>query len=136
MFKKIFFHAITASILASSAAIIYRRIYFFATEADFSKVLGVRRLVGFNLLICLVMAFVNYGLLRWLKNKGQVFFNFMFSILSFAAVIIPISITLPLNIPFPELFPGLAVPMLFFPAIAWYTVNPLFVYNKPQNSRV
>jgi hypothetical protein len=27
----------------------------------------------------------------------------------------------------PELFPGLAVPMIFFPALAWYTFKPLFV---------
>ena len=63
---------------------------------------------------------------KWLKEKGEVAFNFFFSISSFACVIIPISITLPLTIPYPELFPGLAVPMVFFPAMAWFTVNPLF----------
>jgi hypothetical protein len=55
-----------------------------------------------------------------------VIFNFVFSIASFAMVIVPISISLPLDVLFPELFPGLAVPMLFFPALAWYTIVPLF----------
>jgi hypothetical protein len=130
MFKRVFFHGMTASVLSAIAAIIYKRIYFFATEADFSKVLGLQKIIGLSLLICLLAALLNYGLLNWLKKKGEIVFNFLFSILSFAAVVIPISITLPLNVQFPELFPGLAVPMVFFPAVAWYTVNPLFTHKS------
>jgi hypothetical protein len=129
MFKRVFFHGLTASILSAVAAIIYKRIYFFATETDFSKVLDLQRIIGLSLFICLVASLVNYGLIRWLKKKGEIIFNFLFSVFSFAAVMIPISITLPLNVQLPELFPGLAVPLVFFPAIAWYTVNPLFTHN-------
>ena len=129
MFKRVFFHGLTASILSAVAAIVYKRIYFFATETDFSKVLDLQRIIGLSLLICLVASLVNYGLIKWLKKKGEIIFNFLFSIFSFAAVMIPISITLPLNVQLPELFPGFAVPMVFFPAIAWYTVNPLFTHN-------
>jgi hypothetical protein len=129
MFKRVFFHGLTASMLSAIAAIVYRRIYFFATETDFSKVLDLQRIIGLSLLICLVASLVNYGLIKWLKKKGEIIFNFLFSIFSFAAVMIPISITLPLNVQLPELFPGLTVPMVFFPAIAWYTVNPLFTHN-------
>jgi hypothetical protein len=132
MFKRVFFHGLMASLLSALAAIIYSRIYFFATEADFSKVLGLQRIIGFSLLICMMTVLVNYGLIRWVKKKGEIIFNFLFSILSFAAVMIPISVTLPLSVKLPELFPGLAVPMVFFPAIAWYTLNPLFPH-KSQN---
>jgi hypothetical protein len=45
-------------------------------------------------------------------------------------VMYPISVSLPLEIKNPELFPGLAVPMIFFPALAWYTVKPLFKINQ------
>ena len=127
MFKKIFLHGIIASVLASIAAIIYNRIYFFATEADFSKVLNSATIIALNVIICLLAAFMYWALTELLKKKGEIVFNFVFSIVSFACVIIPISITLPLDIQFPELFPGLAVPMAFFPAMAWYTVKPLFV---------
>jgi hypothetical protein len=127
MFKRIFFHGLLAAALAAIAAIIYNRIYFFATEVDFSKVLGTPMIIGISVIICLLAAFLYWALLGWLRNKGEIVFNFLFSIISFACVIIPISITLPLNVEFPELFPGLAVPMIFFPAIAWYTVKPLFV---------
>ena len=130
MFKKIFLHGLVASLFASIAAIIYNRIYFFATEADFSKVLNPVSIIALNALICLLAIFIYWPLLTWLKKKGEIVFNFVFSILSFACVIIPISITLPLDIQFPELFPGLAVPMVFFPAIAWFTIKPLFTTTQ------
>src|SRR6516164_5412955 len=114
MFRKLFFQAILASTLAFIAALVYRRIYFFATEADFYRVLNTGRLAAFCILFCMPAAFLYYGLNRWLGNKGEKFFNFLFSIISFACVMIPISVTLPLDVKFPELFPGLAVPMVFF----------------------
>jgi hypothetical protein len=126
MFKKIFLQAILASLLAFTAAVIYRKIYLFATEMDFSKVLSLIRLASLSILISMLAAFLCYGLSRWLGKRGEILFNFLFSISSFASVMIPISITLPLSTHSPELFPGLGVPMVFFPAMAWYTVNPLF----------
>lgn len=126
MFKRIFFHGLTAALFTAIAAIIYTRIYFFATEADFSKVLNTVSIIGFSIILCLLAAFLYWGMIAWLKKRGELIFNFLFSIISFACVMIPISLTLPLDFKFPELFPGLAVPMVFFPAISWYTVKPLF----------
>jgi hypothetical protein len=126
MFKKVFLQAILASLLAFIASVIYRKIYFFATEVDFSKVLSLGRMAALCILVSMLAAFLYYGLMVWVKGRGAVIFNFIFSILTFACVMIPISITLPLNVQSPELFPGLGVPMVFFPAMAWYTVNPLF----------
>lgn len=126
MFKRVFFHGLVAGILAAIAAIIYNRIYFFATEADFSKIINTASMIGLSLIICMIATFVNYGLVKWLRQKGEIIFNFLFSIFSFACVMFPISISLPLDIKTPELFPGLAVPMVFFPVIAWLTIKPLF----------
>ena len=130
MFKRIFFLGIVAGILAAVAGIIYNRIYFFATEIDFSKILNTVSIIGFSLMICLPASFLYWALSYWLKRKGEIVFNFLFSILSFAMVIIPISISLPLEIKNPELFPGLAVPMVFFPALAWHTLKPLFIKDQ------
>ena len=127
MYKRIFFQSLLAGVLAAIACIIYNRIYFFATETDFSRVLNTFSMTGYSIIICLIAGFIYWVLLTWLKRKGAIVFNFLFSILSFAAVTIPISVSLPLDIQFPELFPGLAVPMVFFPLIAWYTVQPLFI---------
>ena len=130
MFRRIFFHGLSAGILSAIAAIIYNRIYYFATEVDFSKVLNTGSLIGINLIICLLAAFLYWGLIVWLKNKGEIVFNFIFSIVSFACVMVPISLTLPLSITYPELFPGLAVPMVFFPVVAWHTIKPFFTIGK------
>jgi hypothetical protein len=129
MFKKIFFHSLIAGILASVAGIIYNRIYFFATEVDFSRVLNTGSIIGLNIMVCLVAGMLYWVSLRWLKKSGEIVFSFLFSITSFACIIVPISISLPLQVKFPELFPGLAVPMVFFPAMAWYTVKPLFTFK-------
>src|SRR5450432_3105489 len=126
MFKKAFFHSLIAGILASVAGIIYNRIYFFATETDFSRVLNTGSIIGLNIMVCIVAGMLHWVLVRLLKRRGEVVFGFLFSIISFACVMVPISITLPLKVQSPELFPGLAVPMVFFPAMAWYTVKPLF----------
>lgn len=126
MYKKVFYHSLSAAILASIAGILYSRIYFFATEADFKMVLNAGSIIGLNVMACLTAGLLYWLLIKWLKQKGEVVFSFLFSIISFACVMIPISITLPLKVKFPELFPGLAVPMVFFPAMAWYTLKPIF----------
>lgn len=127
MYKKILLHSLVAGVLAAIAANIYYRIYFFASQADFSMILNIWTMSGLAIATCFVAGLLYWAMIYWLKQKGEIVFNFLFSILSFAAVMIPISITLPLKIEFPELFPALAVPMVFFPALAWYTVHPLFV---------
>jgi apolipoprotein N-acyltransferase len=130
MFKKIFLHGVYAGILTILAAVIYNRIYYFATEVDFSHVLSIGKIAGLSMLISMIAAVLNYILIRLLKKRGEIVFNSLFSLISFAAVMIPISILLPLNVKSPELFPGLAVPMVFFPSIAWYTLNPFFANNN------
>lgn len=127
MLKKIFFQGISAGILSTVACIIYNRIYFFVTEVDFSKVVNIPVLSGINLLACMLAAIGYWAFKKSLKKNADIFFNLTFTILSFASVIFPISISLPLDIKSPELFPGLTVPMHFFPALTWFTIRPLFM---------
>ena len=108
------------------AANIYNQIYFFATQVDYSTLVNAGSLIGINLLVSMVAGLLYWALVSRFKNKGVIAFNFIYSVGSFACVIIPIAITLPLSTPFPELFPGLTVPMVFFPVIAWMTIDPLF----------
>lgn len=129
MYKNIFFHAIAASALSALAAFIYSRIYFFATQVDYSLLINYKSIIGLSLIACMIASFLYYFLTKWMKNRGEIIFHFLFSILSFAAVMAPISISLPLEIKFPELFPGLAVPLVFFPALAWFTIGPLFKHK-------
>jgi len=83
-------------------------------------------MVSLNLMVCLLFSIAYYFFTKITKNKRVILFHLLISMLSFAAIIIPISISLPLSVESPELFPGLAVPIVFFPALAWYTFKPLF----------
>jgi hypothetical protein len=127
MFKKIIFLGLTVGIMASVAAIIYNRVYHFALEADFSKLVNTRNIIGANIGVGLLVAIGYWLMKKWWKNKAENIFNFTLTILSFASILIPISATLPLDINTPELFPGLTIPMHFFPALAWFTLRPLFI---------
>jgi hypothetical protein len=129
MFRKHFFHGLLSGIMAAVAAIIYNRIHYFATEADFSAVINTGTMISSSLIVCMLFSIGYYYFSRFITNKRNIVFNVLISILSFAAIIIPISISLPLSVSNPELFPGLAVPMVFFPVISWYTFKPLFIYD-------
>jgi hypothetical protein len=126
MSKKIFYHGLVAGIFSAIASIIYYRIHYFAFEVDFSKLVNIAGLLGINLLSCLFAAFGYWLIRKWFGTRAEIIFNFTFSILSFASIVIPLAAKLPLDIQNPELFPGLTVPMHFFPALAWFTVKPLF----------
>jgi hypothetical protein len=126
MFKYHFYHGLTSGIMAAIAAIIYSRIHYFATQADFSGIINAGTMVSFSLIICLLISIGYYFFIRIFKKGKELVFNLLISILSFAAIIIPVSVTLPLSVRNPELFPGLAVPMVFFPALAWFTFKPLY----------
>lgn len=127
MFRRIFFLGLTAGIASAAAALIFQRIHFFATYADFSKLVTVPKLIAVNLGVCMLAALLYRALTAWLGQKGAVIFNFVFVLLSFASVSWSFAYTLPLDVQLPELFPGLTVPMHFFPALAWFTFKPLFI---------
>jgi hypothetical protein len=130
MFKKHFYHGLTSGIMAALAAIIYSRIHYFATQADFSGIINPGTMISLNLIVCLIISIAYFFFVSNPKKNRVLIFNLVISILSFAAVIIPISISLPLSVRNPELFPGLAVPMIFFPALAWFTFKPLFLQDE------
>ena len=129
MTRAIFYQSLVAGILAAIAANIYNQIYCFATQIDYSNIINVGSLVGLNLMVSLVAGLLYVLHIKLFKSKGAIIFNFVYSVGSFACLIIPLAITLPLSTPFPELFPGLTVPMVFFPVIAWMTIDPLFKKN-------
>jgi hypothetical protein len=135
MSRKIFFHGLWAGILSAVAGIIYDRIHYFATETNFTRLINIGSLVGINLLGCLVAALGYWLFIKWFGKRANIIFNFTFAILSFASIVFPISMSLPLDVQNPELFPGLAVPMHFFPALAWFTLDPLFRMDDESDEK-
>ncbi len=126
MRKKEFWFGICSGIFSAVACIIYMRVYFFAFEISFTKLINIGSVSGLCILACM-LATIGYALFRkWFGQKADMIFNLAFTLLTFFSIIFPISITLPLDLQNPEMFPGLAIPMHFFPAISWYTLKPFF----------
>jgi hypothetical protein len=127
MFKKLLLLGLVSGVLAAVAALIYQKIYVNSLGTDFSTIVK-----PVNILITCtlagLLASTGYGLLtKWLPRAGEIIFNFVLVILTFASILGPFATKLPLEIEMPELFPGLTVPMHFFPALAWFTLKPLFI---------
>ena len=130
MFKRLLLLGIVSGLLAGIAGIIYAHVYYTVNEADFSKVASTVNIIAGSLFGGVLAAIGFWVLDRWLKSKGEIVFNFIFSLLSFVTLLGPIAAKLPLDIQTPELFPGMVIPMHFFPALAWYTLKPLFIKNR------
>ena len=127
MFKKALLLGIVSGLLAGVAGVIYAKIYYTANEADFSKVASTVSILAASLFGG-VLAAVGYALAdRLLKTKGEIVFNLIFTLLSFASLLLPIGHRFSPPIDTPELFPGMVIPMHFFPALGWYTLKPLFI---------
>lgn len=127
MFKKLLLLGLVSGILAAVAALIYQKVYVNSLGYDFATIVKTTNIFIVCILGCLLAA-VAFGLLtKWLPKAGEIIFNLLFAILTFASILGPFAQKLPLEVEMPELFPGLTVPMHFFPALAWFTLKPLFV---------
>jgi hypothetical protein len=127
MFKRSLLLGLIAGLLAGIASVIYQRVYKSSLGVDFADIAKPVNIIIGSILGA-VLAAIGYWLFdKWLRAKGEIVFNLLFVILSFASILGPIAIKLPLTVDSPELFPGLAVPMHFFPALAWFTLKPLFI---------
>src|ERR1700761_8500283 len=130
MFKKALLLGIVSGLLAGVAGIIYAKVYYSANEADFSRVAGTVQIIASSLFGG-VLAAIGYTLLdKLLKANGEIVFNFLFTIISFASLLLPIGHRFSPPIDTPELFPGMVIPMHFFPALAWFTLKPIFIRSK------
>jgi hypothetical protein len=130
MFKKSLLLGIVSGLLAGIAGVIYARVYHSSLGADFSKVAPTVNIIASSIFGG-VLAAIGFALLdKILKEKGEIVFNFLFSIISFVTLLAPFAVKLPLDLEAPELFPGMVIPMHFFPALAWFTLKPLFIKNR------
>ena len=127
--KKIFIHGIVAGILSAIAGVIYFTIYQNTLETAFGKIVNIPSIIGGSVLGSMLIACGYVLLQRMNKIKLAGWYQVLVSVVSFATIIGPISMSLPLSVESPELFPGLIVPMHFFPSLAYFTISPFF--NKP-----
>jgi hypothetical protein len=124
--KKIFLQGITAGLLSALASIIYFKIYQTTLDTSFNKIINVGSIIGASLFGCILISIGNFILLKYRKGQLKGILNLLILVLSFTSIISPIGMSLPLDIDVPELFPGLVIPMHFFPALAFFALDPFF----------
>ena len=127
--KKVLFHGVVASGLAAIAAITYSKVYLLATGADFSKVVNAGSITGASFIAALLASLAYYFFIKKVKKNPDVWFNLLFTLMTFASFLGPVWISLPLDIRSPELFMGLTIPIQLFPQLFWLTTKPLFTYE-------
>ncbi len=133
--KKIFIHGIVAGILASITSLIYFNLYQSTLGTSFDKVINIGSIVGSSIFGCMLISIGYFLLFKFKKENLKGLLNVVVTVLSFSSITGVISMSLPLDIESPELFPGLAVPMHFFPALAFFAIEPFFK-QKDTNIKI
>jgi hypothetical protein len=133
MFTKSLMVGITAGILSGVASIIFAIVYKEVMFVDFSPVMSNANLIGACMFGCILASIGYWGLTKLSPKFGEIIFNLLFVILTFASIISPIMFKFP-----PELdvkgideitmyFQPFTITLHFFPALIWFAVKPIFV---------
>lgn len=131
--KKGLLLGITSGIVAAGVSLLYNKIYSDAFYIDFNSVLNATGMIGACMIGCLLMA-LGYVIAARLKRPIIIpILNVLYCMLSFASIIGILSFKLPLDVEFPEMFPGLAIPMHFFPALSFFALVPFFWKLESRN---
>jgi hypothetical protein len=119
-------HGLSAGLLSGIAGVVYQSVYENAMYLDFGKVINAGSILGASVFGCMLMAIGYWLLIKFKKPNLKAWLNALIVVLSFASILSPLAMTLPLDVEFPELFPGLAIPMHFFPALVFFGLDPFF----------
>jgi hypothetical protein len=122
------FHGLVSAALAALASIAYMNVYAGALAVDYSMVANPVGIAA-SCLIGGLLASLGYHFFRkWVKGHTDVWFNALFTVLTFASFAGVFAATLPLTVKAPELFIGMVIPMHLFPQLFWLVSKPLFTY--------
>lgn len=132
--KNLLWHGVLSSILASLSGIIYFEIYQYLMLSEFNSIVNWGSIIGASTMGCLLMMLGYWTLTKFKLLKLMGWMNVLIAILSFASIIGAMDTALPLDIDSPELFPGLVVPMHFFPALSFFCLVPFFIRMKTDSN--
>ncbi|MEJ6795603.1 MAG: hypothetical protein QNK63_02730 [Flavobacteriales bacterium] len=130
--QKIFLHGLLAGLVSAIVCLFYSEVYSTSLQVDFSDVINIFSVMGTCLFGSLIASAGYYFLSTKLSDGDvtDVLFNITFLTLTFLSCIYPFSVQLPLELDSPELFPGLVIPMHFFPVLFWIAFNPIFKHGR------
>ena len=137
MFKNSLFLGITASIVATIACLIYAKFYM-GVLYDFSMLFDLVKVISYYMIFGVSAAVVQFGLNYLIKNKkwADLILNLLISVVTIGSVLYIMKMDDPQELydweKYPDFeyccdfFKGFITPMLFFPALGWFTFKPLF----------
>ena len=133
--KKGLLLGVTSGIVAGGVGTLYNAIFSDAFYVDFSSVLNPTGIFIASMIGCLLMG-LGYAIAARLKRPLLIpIINVLYCILSFASIIGVLNYTFPLSMD-PDMliaFPGLAIPMHFFPALSFLALVPFFWKHESRN---
>ena len=131
--KHLLWHGILSGLLAGLAGVIYFEIYQYLMLTEFNAVVNWGSIFGASVLGCLLMTLSYWVLSKFNLERFVGWLNVLIALLSFASILGAMNTALPLDMEFPELFPGLVVPMHFFPALSFFCIYPFFYRVVPPS---
>lgn len=131
--KQTFIIGIAGSLLSSLACIIYFNIYKEALVVDFSKIAGIPNIIAACSIGCFLMVVGYKFAISWKGTKAIGWLNIAYSVISFVTIAGVFGFNLPLDTESPELFPGMIIPMHFFPVLSILTIIPFFKLINDDN---
>ena len=126
-FTKTLLLALISGIISGLICLMYSIIYSDSFFVDFSSILNPAGMFISSTIGTLLMSIGYFCIVKWNKAKLIPIANIFYSALSFGSIIGVLAFKLPLDMEFPEMFPGLAIPMHFFPALSFLSLAPFFL---------
>lgn len=126
IWKKAFTIGLISTVLSTIACLVYAKIYTEAFYVDFSAVVGTINMISACAIGCFLMVIGYKFAAQWKGEKAVAWLNIIYGVLSFASIAGVLGFNLPLDMESPEMFPGMVIPMHFFPLIAVLSVYPFF----------
>jgi hypothetical protein len=126
-FTKTLLLGLISGIISGLICLMYSFIYSDSFFVDFSSILNPAGMFISSIIGTLLMSIGYFFLLKWKKGQFIPLANIFYSALSFGSIVGVLAFKLPLDMEFPEMFPGLAIPMHFFPALSFLSLAPFFL---------
>ena len=136
MLKKSLLLGVTAGLLSGVACLVFASIYKNAMFVDFSPVVSATNYFGSTLFGCILASLGYVGLRKVSSRFGEIIFNLLFAIISFATIIFPLKYMAYMFPPELDIegidemtsyFQPFAITLHLVPALVWFTLKPIFI---------
>jgi hypothetical protein len=132
MFGRSILLGATAGILSGVACIVFEMVYRDTVFVDFSILISKGAYFGACIFGCVLASIGFWAATKFIPKYGEIIFNFLFALLTFASILGPIMYVWPLDMPDAQMellayFPMYAMTLHFFPIVVWFTLKPLFI---------